>query len=75
MKLIIYLLLFIIIFFISLKLSIIETLTNKKHISEGRTSYYKRMFTKHVHRPLKLKLGIYRNKINQHYTKFKRNYL
>jgi hypothetical protein len=75
MKFIIYLLLFSIIIFVSLKITITETFNDKKHVSEGKLSYSRRMFTKHIHRPSKLKLREVGKKINQHYTKFKRNYL
>ena len=51
-----------IIFSIALLLTIVfliydfkEGFSSKPNLGEGKLSYHKRMFVKHVHRPLKLK--------------------
>ena len=71
-----------IIFSIALLLTVIffiydfkEGFNSRRNLGEGTLSYHKRMFVKHVHRPLKFKARDMHKKIKAKFTKFKRNYL
>lgn len=46
---------------------------NNRNIAEGFFSYHKRMFTKHVHRPIKLKARKHYKNLRTKYNHFKRN--
>ena len=52
-----------------------EGFNSKRNMGEGKLSYYKRMFVKHVERPVKLKAKDIRKKTTEEFTKFKRSYL
>lgn len=48
---------------------------DNRNISEGTLSYHKRLFTKYIHRPSKLKIRNITNNIKNHLLSFKRKYL
>ena len=52
-----------------------EGFNSKLNIGEGKLSYYKRMFVKHVKRPAKLKAKDIRKKFTGKVTKLIRSYL
>lgn len=55
--------------------SYIEDFTDKRGLNEGALSYRRRMFTKYVHRPAKLKLRRTRDMIIEKIQVIKRTYL